>query len=90
MIVTRERLHELVDQLSPDQLANAARALEAVRQSESPRDRALVNAPIDDEPETPEEAAAVAEAWEDVRAGRVITDADLHRELGIPPNDDRS
>jgi hypothetical protein len=33
----------------------------------------LENAPEDDEPETPEEAAAVAEAWREYRDGKSLT-----------------
>ncbi len=40
---------------------------------EHPAIVALRNAPIDDEPETEEERAAVEEAKEDVRQGRVVS-----------------
>jgi predicted transcriptional regulator len=52
---------------------------------EDPVLRALENAPFDDEPETEEERAAVAEAWEDVRAGRLIPHEEVaKRWLGKP------
>ena len=52
------------------------------------RDRvawALATAPFDDEPETPEEAAAVAEAREQLARGEVISDEELWRRLGHGP-----
>jgi prevent-host-death family protein len=43
--------------------------------------KALMDAPVDDEPETPEEAAAVQEAREDLAAGRVVSHEVMKREL---------
>jgi predicted transcriptional regulator len=63
-IGVREELHRLADELPEDA---AREVLEYARFVQ-----ALENAPEDDEPETPEEAAAVAEAMEDLRAGRVV------------------
>jgi hypothetical protein len=42
----------------------------------------LRDAPWDDEPLTEEELKAIREAREDVRAGRVISNEELRRELG--------
>lgn len=83
MATTREELHALIDELRPDQFAEVARYLGRMR--ERPRASSLreilSNAPFDDEPVTSEEEAAVAEAWEDVRAGRVVSDEELDAEL---------
>jgi hypothetical protein len=74
LIPTRKQLHRLVDDLPARELSAAARFLEfrcgVQFQDNLPSE--LANAPLDDEPETPEEAAAVAEAWEDVAGGRVF------------------
>jgi tetratricopeptide (TPR) repeat protein len=43
----------------------------------------LANAPVDDEPETPEEAAAVAEARAEVARGETLTNAELLRSLDL-------
>ncbi|CAN5283310.1 hypothetical protein BH24GEM2_BH24GEM2_08040 [soil metagenome] len=43
----------------------------------------LDNAPPDDEPYTDEERAAVAEAWEDVRAGETIPHQEVKRMFGL-------
>lgn len=47
------------------------------------RDTILENAPEDDEPETPEEAAAVAEAWREHREGKSITNEELKQEARL-------
>jgi hypothetical protein len=44
--------------------------------------RMLLEAPEDDEPETPEEAAAVQEAREVHARGELVRDENLDRELG--------
>jgi hypothetical protein len=46
---------------------------------EHPLFEALRNAPIDDEPETEEERAAIEEAIEDERAGRLIPHEEVRR-----------
>jgi hypothetical protein len=43
----------------------------------------LANAPIDDEPVTPEDAAAIAEAREDLAQGRTTPLAEVRRRLGL-------
>jgi predicted transcriptional regulator len=43
----------------------------------------LANAPIDDEEETDEERAAVAEGRADIEAGKFVTLEELRRELGL-------
>jgi hypothetical protein len=43
----------------------------------------LANAPIDDEPVTPEDVAAIAEAREDVAQGRTTSLAEVRRKLGL-------
>ena len=48
-----------------------------------PVDLSLANAPVDDEPTTEGDLAAIAEANEAVRRGDVLTTAELMRELGL-------
>lgn len=70
-------LHALVDQL-PE--ARAALLLRALRDG----DRTalyLAALPDDDEPATGEERAAVAEAMESVRAGRLLPHEEVRRRL---------
>lgn len=80
---TREHLHQLVDRLPDDELHAAGRYLEFLEQERAGDRfyRMLQDAPIDDEAETPEEAAAVAEAYEDIAAGRTVTHAEARRRL---------
>ncbi|MDI6773635.1 MAG: hypothetical protein QME77_13765 [bacterium] len=60
----REQLHRLVDELPESRAGAAEKLLRALKAGASidPVDLALTIAPEDDEPETPEEAAAVQEA----------------------------
>ena len=77
-MTTKESLHRLIDQLPERELEAIHRFAGCVRfSSEHPAVRAILSAPLDDEPETPEEAEAVREGLDDLAAGRVIRDADL-------------
>ncbi len=72
----REELHRLADEI-PEELAG--QVLEYVRFLLN-----LDNTPEDDEPETPEEAAAIADGREDVRVGRLVPHEEIKREF-LPP-----
>ncbi|MEJ7812312.1 MAG: hypothetical protein WKG32_18015 [Gemmatimonadaceae bacterium] len=82
-MTTKERVHRLVDMLPARELETAARVLEglAALSVSDPVARALALAPEDDEPETDEERAAVAEARAEMQRGGVIPHADVRREL---------
>lgn len=45
--------------------------------------KSLLDAPVDDEPLTESDIAALQEAREDIAAGRIISAKELYRELGI-------
>jgi hypothetical protein len=81
LIPTREQLHRLVDDLPAREILAAARYLQFLRscQHQESLPPELANAPLDDEPETPEEATAVADAWEDVAAGRLLSHAAIQQ-----------
>jgi len=79
----RDNLHRLVDTLPESELERAERVLEALRQVADTPYRPLEDAPLDNEPETPEEGAAVEEAHSDVAAGRVITHEEARRRWGL-------
>ncbi|MHB8574342.1 MAG: hypothetical protein ACYDCQ_03330 [Dehalococcoidia bacterium] len=67
-MTTKAELHELVDAL-PDELANeAAHRLQALA------------VPIDDEPVTAADLAAIAEAREEIARGDVLTLAEWRRQ----------
>jgi predicted transcriptional regulator len=46
-------------------------------------ERSLLFAPIDDEPETPEEKAAAEEALRDIHEGRTVSHEEVKRRLGL-------
>jgi hypothetical protein len=79
---TRDRLHELVNALADEDLPTAVQVLTALV-DDDPVGLALALAPIDDEPETDEERAAVAEGKADLAAGHTLTTDELRRSLGL-------
>jgi hypothetical protein len=72
----KDDLHHLVDELDDDAAREALARLQDLRLP-----RVLREAPIDDEPETEEERAAVAEAEAAIAGGDVIRDEDFARLL---------
>ncbi|MBI4213799.1 MAG: hypothetical protein HY534_05750 [Chloroflexi bacterium] len=84
-MTVKERLHQLVDNLPEGQVTEAAeRALmQLQKMANDPVLRALLTAPLDDEPETDEERALVAEGLADLHRGDVLSDEELRRELGL-------
>jgi len=82
MLRTREVVHRLVDALPDSELLEAKRALERLA-GRTTLAEFLANAPLEDEPISPQEEAAAREAWADVTAGRVISDEEIDREFGL-------
>jgi hypothetical protein len=80
-VTARETVHQLLDDLPDDILPEVARYLGALR--DDPLARLLLTAPIDDEPETEEERAAVQEAREAAARGEVYTLDEVKRDLGL-------
>ena len=75
MNLTREDIHRLVDSLPEDDLPTVGKYLQSLQSIGSDELlNSLMAAPWDDEPESPEEAAAVREAYEDVRNGNLVSD----------------
>ncbi len=69
-MTVKERLHRLVDELPESELHTAERFLEYVRvASLDPIMQALMAAPEDDEPTTPEENLGAQEAWQEYLRG---------------------
>lgn len=79
-MTTREALYRLVDSIPETQLDDARKALEPLA---DPLLAALANAPYDDEPETDEERAALAEGRAALDAGEFVTLEEVRRELGL-------
>lgn len=82
-MIARKELHELIDSLPESELPSVRRQLlrHLAEVTNDPVLRTLLNAPLDDEPETEEERQAVAEAKEDLAAGRVVSQAEARRRL---------
>jgi hypothetical protein len=80
---TRESLHRLVDDLPETEIVRAERLLAVLKDTAEPPLGMFENVPEDDEPETAEEVAAVAEAWREHREGKSLTTEELKRELGL-------
>ncbi len=84
--MTRDALRQLVDDLDERDLPTAERLLRALRDTAVEVDpvlRSLEEAPFDDEPETEEERAAVAEARAEADRGELIPHEEALRRLGL-------
>ncbi|MGH2845267.1 MAG: hypothetical protein ACRDL0_04475 [Thermoleophilaceae bacterium] len=76
-MTTKDRLHRLVDDLSPQEAENALRLLNSRR--DDPVVRRLDSVAEDDEPFTEDDAAALDEAEQDLAAGRTISGDEIRR-----------
>lgn len=74
---TKEALHRLIEELPDEQAERLLRSIE------DPVERALALAPIDDEPLTPEDEAALQDGREALARGDILSTEELRRELGI-------
>ena len=79
--MSRLTLHQLVDRIPEEELSAAQRFLEYL--AVGPAYRAALSAPPDDEPVTDGDAAAIAQAREEVRAGKVASHDEILREFGV-------
>ena len=76
----KKRAHELIERLAPDQTSAVVVLLEAIL---DPVARAIANAPIDDEPITPEEEAALNQSRDWLKKHSPIPHEQVMAELGI-------
>lgn len=85
MSMERDELHRIIDAIPEDKLQAIGRLLkDAVDIAiDDPVQRALANAPLDDEPESEEEKRAAEEADADFKAGRSMSTDELKRELDL-------
>ena len=81
--ITREEVKDLIDCVPTDELLVVKRYVQYVIEMQDPVFRSLMDAPVDDEPLTEEDIAAMKEGEEDIAAGRLIPAKDLYKELGI-------
>ena len=80
---TRLRLKELIDELPEGDLHAVKRYIQFLHYLDDPFAVSMAEAPLDDEPLTDEDIAALEEAEEDIKAGRLIPAEELYRELGL-------
>ena len=77
----KKDLHRLVDELPKKELPVAKRYLEYLRNMGDPGLRAMLEAPEDDEPTTPEEEKGAEEARQEYMRGEGISMEEAKREL---------
>lgn len=75
----RQALHTLVDELPEPELPAAKRFLEYLRQAADPLRLALESAPVDDEPLTEEDLAAIGEGFADRAEGETVSHEEVKR-----------
>jgi predicted transcriptional regulator len=80
-MTVKERLHQLVDELSEAEADDALRYVASRR--EDPVVRLLDHAPAEDEEISVEEEAAAAEGRADIAAGRTFSLEEVKREFGL-------
>ena len=80
MAPDKQHAHQLLEQLDTSQLAAVVQLLEVMT---DPLARSLANAPVDREPATAEEAAALDEAHASIARGEGIPHEDILREFGL-------
>ncbi len=76
----RQHVHELIDQLDPGQLAAVGHLLEVMT---DPVARSLAGAPVETEPVSVDEAAALDAAHAAIERGEGIPHDDILREFGL-------
>lgn len=81
--ITREEVKDLIDCVPTDELLVVKRYVQYIVDMQDPVFRSLLDAPVDDEPVTESDKAALRESREDIAAGRLIPAKELYKELGI-------
>jgi hypothetical protein len=79
----KKHAHELIDQLDPAQVSAVVPLLQFMLLD--PVSRSLAAAPVEQEPVSPEEAAALDEARAALDRGERISHEDILGEFGLPP-----
>lgn len=79
---TKDTLHRLVDELPDSEIRVAERFLQYLRVTSGDLVLcALLEAPLDDEPTTPEEDAGAEQAWQEYLRGQAMSAEDAKRAL---------
>ena len=82
-ILSRSRLHQLVDELPEEEIQAAERCLRALREHDDPVLHPLRSAPVDDEPLTEQERKDIEEAQQELDASLGISHEEIGRKLGL-------
>jgi hypothetical protein len=77
---SRRYVHELIEQLDASQLAAVGHLLEVMT---DPVTRSLAGAPVESDPVSEEEAAALDEAHAAIERGEGISHEEIVREFGL-------
>ena len=80
-MTSRAELHDIVDMLPDSDLESAQRLLRVL--PDDPVLRALLTAPLDDEPVTDEDRQAIGEAEDSIRTHGTISTGELRSRLGL-------
>ena len=80
-MTSKEKLHHLVEELSEAEAADALDYFARRRGDHDALSRWLDDAPIDDEPTTPDEDEGAREAREQIERGEVFSAEQIRREL---------
>jgi len=78
-MTAKEQLRERIETLTEREAERTLRLLDDLR---DPLTKLLDEAPLDDEPITPEEEALVQEAREEIARGELISADEIRREFG--------
>jgi hypothetical protein len=81
-VTTKEALHRLVDELPDEELPEAERMLQALTIAD-PVERSLALAPVEEEPLSDEDLAALEEGRAEAARGETLSTDELRRELGL-------
>lgn len=79
--MSRDTLHQLVDRIPEEELPAAQRFLAYL--ASSPALRAAAIAAADDEGVTAGDAAAIAQARQEIRTGKAVSHDEVLREFGL-------
>jgi hypothetical protein len=79
----RATLHRLIDSLPEEDLTTAGRLLVGLTMTADPVERALLLAPVDDEPDTDDDDGGLTEARRELARGEGISTEELERELEV-------
>jgi hypothetical protein len=78
-MTAKEQLRERIETLTEREAERTLRLLDDLR---DPLTKVLDDAPLDDEPTTPEEEALVQEARDEIACGELISADEIRREFG--------